>query len=164
MVQNISNQTQNGYGSVNRIGMTNNGRVVYQVTDATGQASGKVSVAMNDSDKFERSYNAMLNSAPKLQQYAQKTSPAQMEKKQKMAKWFVGGGALLGGIWPALKVKGGGGVLGFLKVAGVTLLGTGAGAMLGMFAASKLVTPPGAKEFAAATQTISKLDIQPVQE
>ena len=83
MVQNISNQTQNGYGSVNRIGMTNNGRVVYQVTDATGQASGKVSVAMNDSDKFERSYNAMLNSAPKLQQYAQKTSPAQMERNKK---------------------------------------------------------------------------------
>ena len=40
---------------------------------------------------------------------------------------------------------------------------TGAGAVAGVFVASKMVTPPGAAEFAKATQTISKLDIQPEQ-
>ena len=163
MVQNVSNSTPNNYGTIRRVGMTNNGRVIYSVVDASGNEAGKMSVAQRDCDKFERSYNTMIHSAPKLQAYAQTTTPEKMEKKQKLAKWIVGGGALLGGLWPALKVKGSG-VLGFFKVLGLTLLGTGAGAIGGMFIASKIATPPGAADFAKATQTISKLDIQPIQE
>ena len=86
-----------------------------------------------------------------------------MYKKQKMAKWIVGGCAALGGIWPALKIKGNG-WRGAIKQIGLTLLGIGAGAIAGTFVASKVVTPPGAMQFSKATQTLSKLDIQPVQE
>lgn len=162
MVQNVSAQNPNGYGSVNKIGMTENGRVIYQVTDGTGKQAMRMSVAAKDCDSFEKSYKAIVTSAPKLQQYAQTTSPEKMQKKQKMAKWIVGGCGLLGGIYPAIKCKinsvGSG-----IKALGLTLLGTGAGIIGGMFIASKMVTPPGAMEFSKATQTLSKLDIQPLE-
>lgn len=163
MVQNLSAQSANSYGSINRIGMTDNGRVVYQVIDGNGQNTIKMSVAQKDCDTFERSYRDIIQSAPKLQHYAQTTTPEQMIKKQKMAKWIVGGCGLLGGIWPLLKARGNG-FWGAMKQLGLTLLGTGAGLVGGMFIASKMVTPPGAMQFSKATQALSKLDIQPVEE
>ena len=162
MVQNVSAQNPNGYGAINRIGMTDNGRVVYQIIDGNGNNAMKMSVAPKDCDSFEKSYRDIVESAPKLQQYAQTTSPEKMQKKQKMAKWIVGGCGLLGGIYPAIKCKinsvGSG-----LKALGLTLLGTGAGIIGGMFIASKMVTPPGAMQFSKATQTLSKLDVQPIE-
>ena len=163
MVQNVSTQTPNGYGAVNRIGMTNNGRVVYQVIDGAGHETIKMSVNPRDCDKFEKSYRDIMESAPKLQRYAQTTTPEQMQKKQKAAKWIVGGCGLLGGIWPLLKTSGNG-FWGAMKQLGLTLLGTGVGLVGGLFIASKMVTPPGAMQFSKATQTISKLDIQPIEE
>ena len=162
MVQSVSSQGQGRYGAINRIGMTNNGRIIYQVIDPSGQEAGKMSVAQKDCDKFERSYKDIMETAPKLQRYAQTTSPAQMEKKQKQAKWIVLGGTVLGGILPLLKIKCKG-FWGFIKATGLTLLGAGAGAAGGLFVASKVATPPGAAKFTKATQTISKLDIQPFQ-
>ena len=163
MVQNISNQPAAGFGSINRIGTTENGRIVYQIVDGNGQKTVKMSVNPRDCDTFEKAYRDIMVSAPKLQHYAQTTSPEKIEKKQKMAKWIVGGCGLLGGIWPLLKAKGNG-FWGGMKQLGLTLLGTGAGLVGGMFIASKMVTPPGAMQFGKATQTISKLDIQPIQE
>lgn len=163
MVQNVSNQAKGGYGSINRIGMTNNGRVVYQVNDPSGQQSVKLSVARQDSDKFEKSYHDIMRSAPKLQRYTETTPPEKMEKKQKAAKWLVFGCGALPGIFAALKCKPGGTAWGWVKTIGLTLLATGAGFVGGVFAASKMLTPPGAAEFAKATQTLSKLDIQPVE-
>lgn len=157
MTQNISISTPNTLGSINRIGTSNDGRGIYQITDSEGKVAGKMSVAPQDCDKFESSYNKMLASAPKLQSYMQNTSPEKMQKKQKLAKWLVGGGAIIGGLWPALKVKG------TFKQITLTLLGTGAGLASGVFLASKIITPPGAKDFSQATQTISKLDIQPLK-
>ena len=61
-----------------------------------------------------------------------------------------------------IKVKGNG-VAGTLKQLVLTLLGTATGLGAGIFASSKLLTPPGAKEFAKATNTISKLDIKQIQ-
>lgn len=156
MTQNISSSTSNNIGSINRIGMTNDGRVVYQIADAKGKVAAQMSVAHQDCDKFESSYNKMIANAPRLQAYMQKTPPEKLEKKQKMAKWIIGGGAVLGGLWPALKAKG------LFKQISLTLLGTGAGLAGGLFLASKMLTPPGAKEITEATKTISKLDIRPV--
>lgn len=161
MVQNLSGQ--GGYGSVNRVGMTDNGRVVYQVVDQTGQPAAKLSVAQKDCDRFEKSYRDIMQSAPKLQHYAQTTPPEKMEKRSKLAKWIVGGCGLLGGIGPLLKCKVNS-IWGGVKGLGLTLLGTGVGLVGGMFIASKMLTPPGAAQFSKATQTISKLDIQPMQE
>ena len=163
MVQNVSTNSQNNLGSITRIGNTNNGRVVYQVTDNTGTVAGKMSVAQKDCAVFEKAYKDMIEAAPKLQEFAKKTSPEEMYKKQKRTKWIIGGCGLLGGIWPLLKCKGEGWI-GLLKQVGLTTLGTAAGLLAGIFIASKTMTPPGAAKFSKATQTISKLDIQPVQE
>ena len=162
MVQNVSNQAQNSYGSLNKIGMTSNGRVLYQVVDASGQNSAKLSVAPQQADTFEKSYNTIMQNAPRMQKYVETMGPEKLEKKQKMAKWMVFGGAVLGGIYPLLKIKCNG-FWGFVKSVGLTLLGAGAGGALGVYGASKIVTPPGAKELTKATQVISKLDIQPEQ-
>ena len=165
MTQSISNQSQNGYGSINKIGMTNNGRVVYQVVDSTGQVAGKMSVAQKDCDTFERSYRDIMESAPQLEHYAQTTTPEQMQKKQQQAKWLIGGSGLVGGLIPLLTVKAKGGWgWGLMKQVGLTLLGTGAGLLLGIGIAAKTMMPPGSAKLAKATQNISKLDIQPVQE
>ena len=86
MVQNISTQQQNGYGSINRIGMTNDGRVVYQVSDNQGKVAGNISVAQKDCDIFEKSYRDMMEAAPQLEEYSRKTTPEKMMKKQKAAK------------------------------------------------------------------------------
>ena len=59
-----------------------------------------------------------------------------------------------------MKVKGEGGK-GALKQVGLTLLGTVAGLIGGLFVASKVTTPPGAKEFNNATRVLSSLDIRP---
>lgn len=155
MVQNISTQAPNQYGSINRIGTTSEGRVVYQVIDSNQQNSIKLSVAAKDADVFEKSYNDVLKSAPKLKDYAEKNPPEKIEKKRKIAKWLVGGCVLVGGLIPAIATKGS-----TLKQVGLTLLGTAGGFVTGLFGASKLVSPPGVKEFARASQTISKLDIE----
>ncbi len=158
MVQSVSNPNQgNNFGTINRIGTTNNGRGIYQVADNQGNVVGKMSVASQDCDTFEKSYHTIISVAPKLQEYAQNTDPGKLEKKQKMAKWITAGGAILGGLWPALKARG------LFKQISLTLLGSLAGLAGGLFVASKIVTPPGANEFAKASQTISKLDIQPMQ-
>lgn len=163
MVQNVSSQAMGGLGSINRIGMMDNGRVVYQISGGLSQESVKVSVNPRDCDTFEKAYRDIMVSAPKLQKYAETTSPEKMQKKQKMAKWIALGGGVLGAIWPLLKARGNG-FWGAMKQAGLTLLGFGAGSVAGMFAASKIATPPGAMQFSKATQSLSKLDIQPIQE
>ena len=56
MVQNISAQNPNGFGTINRIGMTENGRVIYQIIDGSGAQAIKMSVAPKDCDSFEKSY------------------------------------------------------------------------------------------------------------
>ena len=92
MVQNVSsqntmqNQNSNGFGGISRIGMTDNGRVIYQVVDGTGQKALKMSVAQKDSDTFERSYNTIMTTGPKLQQYMQNTPPEKIQKKTKSFK------------------------------------------------------------------------------
>ena len=160
MVQNISSNTSKSFGSINKIGTTEDGRLLYQVTDDKGKVAGKISVASNQGDIFEKSYNDIMTSLPKMQEYIKNTTPQEIEKKQKQAKWIASIGAFLGGIYPLLKVKGEG-VLGALKQLGLTLLGTLAGLMVGLFVASKVTTPPGAKEFSKASNNLSKLDIRP---
>jgi dsDNA-binding SOS-regulon protein len=156
MVQSVSNQVPNNLGSVNRIGSTPDGRILYQIVNGEGKIAANMSVAQKDCDTFEKSYNKMIEAAPKLQEYMEKTPPEKMQKKQKMAKWMMAGGALLGGLWPALKAKG------TFKQISLTLLGCLAGFAGGMFIGAKIVTPPGAKEISEATQTISQLDIKAV--
>ena len=156
MVQNINVQNQNNYGTVNRVGTTENGRGVYQISDVTGRVAGRVSVAAQDCDKFEKSYQAMMEAAPKLQQFAESTTPEEMKKKQKKAGWgaaiitAIGAGTA---IWFTRNKS-------FGKQALATIGGTIAGLTVGIWGASKVMTPPGAKELNNAAKTIQSLDIQ----
>lgn len=162
MVQNISTPATNNYGAVSKIGTTENGRIIYQLTDPTGQVAGKISVAQKDCDTFEKSYKTIMETAPKLQEYAQNTPPEKMEKMQKRSKWIIAAPALILGFIAALKTKGNG-LKGALKQIGMTMLATGAGLGIGIGVATKTCTPPGSVEFTKATRNLSKIDMQPIQ-
>ena len=82
MVQNLSTQTQNQYGTINKIGTTAEGRIVYQIDDPKKQQSLRMSVAAKDCDTFEKSYKQIMESAPKMQAYTEKTPPEKIEKNQ----------------------------------------------------------------------------------
>lgn len=153
-----SNPVANGYGTINRIGSTQDGRNVYQITDPTGKESVKLSVAQQDSDKFEKSYNEIMEAAPKLQKFAQTTTPEKMQKRQSAGKWIIGICTAIGGGIPLIKAKCGGKTW---KQALVTLAGTIAGFICGTIISVKTTTPPGTIQLTNATKTLSKLDIKP---
>lgn len=159
MVQNVTMQQQS-YGAINRMGMTQDGRVVYQVVSADGKEAGKMSVPQNQADVFEKSYRTMIKNAPKMQEYAMNTTPEQAEKMQKKAKRISWAGALIGGLTPMMLIRKGvwGKPLVQIPLSIVGLLG---GLVAGTAIAGKVATPPGSMDFMKATQTISKLDIQP---
>ena len=75
MVKSVNTQGNNNYGTINKIGTTENGRSVYQISDGTGKIAGRLSVAAKDCDTFEKSYETILNAAPKLQKFAENTTP-----------------------------------------------------------------------------------------
>ena len=90
MVQNISKQP-NTYGAINKIGVTENGRAIYQVIDGTGQTAGKMSIPQKDCDIFEKSYKDIIETAPKLQKFAEKHSTEESRKKlKKTSNWITG--------------------------------------------------------------------------
>lgn len=160
MVQNIS-QAQNPYGSINRIGTTPDGRVVYKVMDGNGDIAGGLSVAQKDCDTFERTYNDIMTAAPKLEKYMQTHSEEDIKRLQKRGKRIIGGSALVCGIIPALfshKLTSNK----WLQVA-MTLGGTFIGLFAGVKIGTKVMTPPGANEMSKATKTLSSLDVQPIE-
>ena len=54
MVQSVSGT---GLGFINKLGTSPEGRVIYEVNDPQGQMNGRISVAANDSDTFEKAFN-----------------------------------------------------------------------------------------------------------
>lgn len=159
MVQNLSTTGTNPYGgNINKIGMTENGRVIYQVTDAEGKAASALSVAQKDCDVFEKSFRDIMEAAPVVEKYAQTTTPEKMKKKQSMSKWVIGGLTGIGALIPMIKVKGG-----WMKQTLFTLAGGIAGFAAGMGISLATFTPPGAAKMAKATKNLSKLDIQPLE-
>ena len=161
MVQNVTNQN-NGYGSINRIGTTENGRGVYQVSDADGKVKGRLSVAAKDCDTFEKSYKTILNAAPKLQKFAESTTPEEMQKKRKKSLWTIGILGAIGASVPIYLTRNLTGNWKVLKQSLAALGGAIVGLGSGIFAAKKSMTPPGAQELTEASKVISTLDIQQV--
>lgn len=162
MVQNINNQT-NPYGAINKIGITDNGRAIYQVIDGEGKFAGKMSIPQKDCDIFEKSYKDIIDTAPKLQKFAEKHSSADALKKlKKTANWIIGGGAIAGagvGIFGCSKLK----IFSTWKQVLATLATTGIGLIASARLASAVTMPDGISKFNKATQNISKIDIQPVE-
>ena len=156
MVQSVNNQ-QNALGSVTREGLTAEGRAIYKLTDTEGKLAGKLSIPQEQCDVFEKSYNDIVATAPKMQEFAQKMTPEKMQKRKKTANWILGLSTLTGFLIPAIAVRG--------KYQGLkTTLGTLIGLTVGSIASFKLKTPPGAMKFSKATQNLTKIDVQPYQD
>ena len=83
MVNQVGFKSQSSYGEIKRIDTTPEGRVIYQVTAPDGQVAGGLSVAANDCDKFERSYEAMMEAAPKLENYMKTHTEEDLKSNQK---------------------------------------------------------------------------------
>ena len=158
MVQNVGSQNGNMYGSIERAGSTQDGRIIYQVKGADGKAAGGLSVAPNDCDRFERSYNQIREAAPKLEKYMQTHTQEDVKKAQKKGRWITAIGAFTGGIVPAVALHK---PNFFIKLL-CTVGGTVAGLFAGLKIAQKVTIPPGAEEMSKAAQEISKLDIKPI--
>ena len=159
MVQNVNMQGNSPFGTIDKIGTTENGRSVYQISDGSGKVAGRVSVAGKDCDTFEKSYETIINAAPKLQKFAENTTPEKMKKKQKTASWTIG---ILSAVGTGLAIF-------FTRNAKTwkqclaALGGLVGGFGVGVFSAKKMLTPPGANEINEATKAISQLDIQPLK-
>lgn len=155
MVQNI------GSGSINKIGSTENGRFIYQITDSNGQNVGKMSIPQKDCDVFEKSYHDIIETTPALQKFAQKHStPESMQKLKKTSNWITGISTAIGaaiGIFTTSKLKTWQQVL-------ATTVGTIGGYLVGSGAAFVAISPPGITKFNKATKNLSKIDIQPIQD
>lgn len=165
MVQNVAQNPPKSQamsmGNINRVGTTQNGRVVYELVDGTGKVAGKISVGQQHVDTFERSYKTITEIAPKIQKYQEEMTPRKMEKMKSRSKLVKWGLALSGFAIPAIFVRPKNEKWATLIQASVTLVGTIAGFIGGQVLGAKIMTPPGAMEFAKATQNLQKLDIQP---
>ena len=157
------NQVQNAYGSINKVGTTADGRVIYQVNDPTGRVAGRLSVPVKDCDTFEYSYKKVIEVAPKLQEYANKMTPEKIKKKQKCASWTIGILGAIGAGIPIYLTRNLAGKRVLLKQTGAALGGAIVGLGTGIFAARKMLTPPGAKEITEAQNMLQKIDIKPVE-
>lgn len=152
---------QNSYGNIQRVGTTPNRRTVYRVIDSQGEEAGKLSVPLEQADKFESAYRDVMETAPQIQKFVRENSSEQdIKKRRNLSRAIVATGGVIGAAVPIALSK---------KLSRVkTILATVAGIIVGIsagFAASlAATTPPGTYKFAKATRTFSKLDIQPVIE
>lgn len=154
MVQNVS---ANGYGSINRVGVTDNGRVVYQLNDASGKTAGRISIPQQSCDVFEKSYNDMIRTAPKMQKITEEMqNPVKMEKNKKINKWSKLIGASVGLLVSAFLTR----KMKFGWQALICIPSAVAGLLGGAIAGTKITTPKEAIEFTKAMQNISKIDVQ----
>ena len=154
MVQSVN--AVNNFGTLSKLGQTEDGRIVYKITDSPDAPPKTFSVAQKDVAIFEKSYNDIMESAPKLQKYAQK-SPKELERRKMLSKWIIGVPITLGAGIPLIKAKGGG-----LKQALLTIGGAILGATAGILINTFTMTPDGAAKMAKATQNLTKIDIKQV--
>ena len=157
MVQGLSS---NNYGSISRIGNSNDGRVIYQVSDPDGKVAGKISVAEQSCDVFEKSYNDLLESAPMMQKIAEDyQNPKKQEQIRKTNLWSKIIGASVGLLASSAltrKLKHGWQAL-------ICIPSAVAGLALGAYTGARLTTPKEAVKFTQAMQNMSKLDIRPYE-
>ncbi len=149
------------FGSVQRLGFSENGRVLYNVVDSNGKSAGKLTVPFNEADTFENAYNDILESAPKIQEYVTTHSKEDtLSKRKAVSQALITTGGVIGFGLPVMFSKS--------KSALKNILMTGTGVIIGVlsgFVAAYVTTlPPGTIQFAKASRKIGKLDIQSVKD
>lgn len=158
MVEMINTNNPNPYGSINRIGTTENGRAIYQILDEKGKEAAKMSLPETECDKFEKSYNTIIETAPKIQRYAQKhSSPEEIAKKRKTSNWIMALSTIAGVAIPMMTLRGS-----KWKTIPLTIAGLVAGLAGGIGISTAVTSAPGTMKFAKAVKRLSKLDVQPI--
>ena len=163
MVQGIfGNTNQNSYGDIRRSGHIAGGRTVYTVIDSNGRDAGKLSVPQNQTDTFEKAYKDIIQTAPKIQQYAREHSSEQdRQNRLTNLRVILAAGGVIGAAVPLAILRNSTSVTKQVlsSVAGI-VVGISSAFGVSMFANS----PPGTVKFACATHKLSKIDIQPYYE
>ena len=149
----------NPYGNIQRAGV-GNGRVIYRVIDSEGKEAGKMTVAQQDADTFEKSYIDIMSTAPKIQKYvSEHSSPEELQRRRLMSRICIASGTILGVALPLLLMRKSSITKKILTSIGGIVLGLTAG-----FGASlSISTPPGTFKFARASRKLSKIDIKPLE-
>ena len=80
MVQNVGNS---GFGSITKVGQTPEGRCIYDVRNPKGEITTKLTIDHKDCDLFVKSYNDIMEVAPKLEAYAEKAVSPDFQKQKK---------------------------------------------------------------------------------
>jgi len=155
------NLQPNPYGNIRRAGMLKNGRVLYNVVDSNGKDAGKLTVPQKQADTFEKAYNDILVTAPKIQKYVEENSSEDdLRRRRIKTQSIVTLGGTLGAFIPL--------VLTWNKSVMKKIFSVGLGIFAGLgtgFAAAFISSmPPGTYKFEKASQTLNSLDIQPVIE
>ena len=152
---------QNPYGNIQRAGTSVNGRTVYRVVDSEGREAGKLSIPAQDTDKFEKAYIDIMETAPKIQKYAlENSSEKDIKRRRTLSRVIVAAGGIIGAAVPVALTR----KSSTLKQILSTVIGIVAGLSGGFAASVAATTPPGTLKFAKASRTLSKIDIQPVLE
>lgn len=163
MVQNLSSASSSLQGSINRVGTTDNGRVIYQVSDADGNYTGKLSVNQNQADVFEKTYHDLMESAPAMEKFAKEhQSEESLKKLNKKASTITLTSSIVGallGVFTASKLK----IHNTWAQIGIALPTTIAGMFAGRKITEAVIVPSGVKKFKQATYNLSKIDVQPIE-
>ena len=149
----------NPFGQIQRAGMMPNGRAVYRVVDGQGQEAGRISIPQQNIGQFEQAYRDIMETAPKLQKYQIEMSNPDNVKKKKITMMSISAFLTLVG-----------GSLGYYftknKTTWKKALGTTGGIVAGIAAgigtSITMAMPSGIKKFQKATETMSKIDVQPL--
>ncbi len=146
------------YGTIQKIGISPNGRAIYRTIDSTGKVGGQLSLPDIDSKKFEKSFNDIVEVSPKIQEFSLKhSSEADIKKRRNMSKIMTAAGGIAGFAIPLFLTRKSPSTI---KKIISSVLGSVIGLAVGGVASFALTTPPGTFKFLRAIRTISKLDIQ----
>ena len=161
MVSGIS-ENSHPYGNIYRTSIVKNGRTVYRVVDSQGNDAGKFSIPNEERDTFEKAYNDMMTTAPKIKAYvSNNSSPEDIKQRKNIFKGVVSAGGFLGAIIPLYLLRNSPSATKQILGAVAGIVG---GLTLGFGTAMYVNTPPGAFKFESATHTISNIDIKPVED
>ncbi len=151
---------ESSFGNIQKIGLTQNGRTVYRIIDSKGEEAGRLSLPQNEVDTFESAYRDIMDTAPRIQKYAlENSSEEDIKRRRNLSRTIVCTGGAIGGITPLLLTKN----LSPIKRILTTVAGIIAGISGGFAASIAATAPPGSYKFAKASNTFSKLDIQPLE-
>jgi len=151
---------ENSYGQIQRIGAAKDGRAVYRVIDSKGEEAGRLSIPQNETDTFESACRDIMESAPRIQQYARENSSDEAIKQRKnISRAIVCTAGAIGALIPLTLTKS----LSPVKRILTAVAGIIAGISCGYAVSLVATTPPGTYKFAKANSTFSKLDIQPLE-